>query len=72
MSRSKTTTVTKRFITTAQLRHRWGDCSHMMIERGLASDPTFPKPVKLGGGRLRFWALDQVEAYERGKAAAAS
>ena len=56
--------VTKRFLTTAQLRSRWGGCSHMFIERRLASDPTFPKPVKLGG-RLRLWDVDQVEAYER-------
>jgi predicted DNA-binding transcriptional regulator AlpA len=56
--------VTKRFLTTAQLRSRWGGCSHMFIERRLASDPAFPKPLKLGG-RLRLWDVDQVEAYER-------
>jgi hypothetical protein len=56
--------VTKKFLTTAQLRSRWGDCSHMFIERRLMSDPTFPKPVKLGG-RLRLWDVDQIEVYER-------
>jgi hypothetical protein len=56
--------VTKQFITTAQLRKRWGDCSHMFVERRLMSDPTFPKPVKLGG-RLRLWDLDEVDSYER-------
>ena len=54
----------KKFIGTAQLRSRWNDCSHMFIERRLKSDPTFPKPVKLGG-RLRLWDVDQIEAYER-------
>jgi predicted DNA-binding transcriptional regulator AlpA len=56
--------VTKQFITTAQLRDRWAGVSHMFIERRLASDPTFPRPVKLGG-RLRLWDVDQIEAYER-------
>jgi hypothetical protein len=53
-----------KYLGTAQLRERWASCSHMYIERRLASDPTFPKPVKLGG-RIRLWVLDQIEAYER-------
>ena len=60
----------KEFIRTAQLRKRWGGCSHMFVERRLKSDPTFPKPVKLGG-KLRLWDLDEVEAYERRFVAAA-
>ena len=56
--------VTKKFLTTAQLRERWGSCSHMFIERRLAGDPGFPQPIKLGG-RMRLWDVDEVEAYER-------
>ena len=54
----------KRFLTAAQLQERWGGCSHMFIERRLAGDPRFPRPVKLGG-RLRFFPLDEIEEYER-------
>ena len=57
---------TKRFLTTSQLRERWGDCSHMFIERRLKSDPTFPRPVKFGD-RIRFFALDAIEDYERSR-----
>jgi len=55
---------TKRFLTTKQLRERWGGCSHMLIERRLKSDPRFPRPVQFGK-RWRLWAEDEVEAYER-------
>jgi predicted DNA-binding transcriptional regulator AlpA len=37
----------------------------MFIERRL-KDPKFPQPIKLGG-RIRFFALDQIEAYERSR-----
>jgi predicted DNA-binding transcriptional regulator AlpA len=56
----------KKFITVPQLRTRWGNCSHMFVERLLASDPKFPRPVKLGS-RVRFFALDEIEAYERSR-----
>jgi predicted DNA-binding transcriptional regulator AlpA len=55
---------TDKYLTAIQLRQRWGGCSHMFIERRLASDPDFPRPIKLGG-RKRLFALDQVEKYER-------
>jgi predicted DNA-binding transcriptional regulator AlpA len=57
---------TKKYLTLNQLRERWGNCSHMFVERRLKSDPTFPKPMKLDG-RVRLFALDAIEAYERSK-----
>jgi predicted DNA-binding transcriptional regulator AlpA len=55
----------KRYLTTAQLRERYGSVSHMWIERRLQKDPTFPRPVKLGGSALRMFDLNQIEAWER-------
>jgi predicted DNA-binding transcriptional regulator AlpA len=55
----------------AQLRERYGDVSHMWIERRLKRDPTFPRPVKLGGSSLRMFDLDQLEQWERACAVAA-
>jgi hypothetical protein len=60
----------KKFITVPQLRERWGSCSHMFIERLLKSDPCMPRPMKLGG-RIRFFAVDEIERYERSKVHAA-
>jgi predicted DNA-binding transcriptional regulator AlpA len=55
------------YITTRQLRHRYGGVSHMWIERRLVDDPEFPKPVYLGA--RRFWALAAIEVWERTRAA---
>jgi hypothetical protein len=51
------------YIGAAQLRARYGGVSHMWIERKLQSDPAFPKPKYFG--RLRFWAIAELEKYER-------
>ena len=61
----------KVYLTSTQLRARYGGRSHMWIERRLKADPNFPKPTTFGTGRLRFWDLDEVEAYERACAAEA-
>jgi predicted DNA-binding transcriptional regulator AlpA len=55
------------FITSRQLRNRYGGVSHMWIERRLVGDPEFPKPVYFGA--RRFWALLAIEAWERTRAA---
>jgi hypothetical protein len=57
----------KRYLTVNMLRERWGDCSHMLIERKLRDDPTFPRYIKVGKARL--FDEDDVEAYERAAAA---
>ena len=56
------------YLTSNQLRARYGDRSHMWIERRLkdASNP-LPKPIYIG--RLRFWLLADIEAWERHLAA---
>jgi predicted DNA-binding transcriptional regulator AlpA len=56
------------YITTRQLRDRYGGVSHMWIERRMAADLGFPKPVYFGA-RRRFWALADLEAWERATAA---
>jgi hypothetical protein len=38
-----------------QLRARYGDVSHMWIERKLANDPTFPRPVYIS--TRRYWRV---------------
>jgi predicted DNA-binding transcriptional regulator AlpA len=58
----------KTYLTAMQLRKRYGGRSHMWIERRLLSDPTFPRPAYFG--RFRFWALDEIEAWERAAIAA--
>ena len=55
------------YITTRQLRLRYGGVSHMWIERRLADDPEFPKPVYFGA--RRFWPVTAVERWERTRAA---
>ena len=61
--------VATQFLTMAQLRQRWGDCSHMFIERKLKDDPTFPRPYRLGEGARphRMWSIDEISAYERSR-----
>jgi predicted DNA-binding transcriptional regulator AlpA len=55
----------KQYLTAAQLRARYGGVSHMWVVRRLRYDPTFPRPIKLGGSLIRMWALDEIEAWER-------
>ena len=52
------------YITTAQLRQRYGNLSHMWVERKLRNDPEFPRPVCFGSS-FRFFKLADVEDYER-------
>lgn len=56
------------FISASQLRARYGNVSHMWVERRLQNDPAFPKPKYFG--RLRFWSIAELEQYERNAAAA--
>jgi hypothetical protein len=54
------------YVSSKQLRTRYGGRSHMWIERLLKADPDFPKPIYIG--RLRFWKLPELETWERTKA----
>lgn len=51
------------FINTRQLRKRYGDVSHMWVERRKKDDPTFPKPVYFG--TRRYWNVRALEVWER-------
>jgi hypothetical protein len=52
-----------RFIGTRELQRRYGNISHMTVERRLAKDPSFPRPIKFG--HLRMWKISELENYER-------
>ena len=60
----------KRYLKMPDLRKRWGNCSHMTIESRLASDPDFPRPMRLTPGSPRLWDEDEIAAYERSKVVA--
>jgi predicted DNA-binding transcriptional regulator AlpA len=51
------------WITTNQVLARYGGMSQMWLHRKLENNPSFPKPVKFG--RLKFWRLSSLEAYEQ-------
>jgi hypothetical protein len=51
------------FINRRQLQARYGNISHMTIERKLTGDPDFPRPTFFGA--QRFWKISELEAYER-------
>jgi predicted DNA-binding transcriptional regulator AlpA len=55
------------FIDASQLLARFGGRSHMWLVRLLVRDPTFPRPVKIG--KLRFFRIDDLTAWERTQAA---
>jgi hypothetical protein len=55
------------WLSTRQVRDRYGGVSAMWVERRLQSDPRFPRPKKFG--RLRFFELSRLEEYERAIAA---
>ena len=41
----------ERFIGIRHVERRYGNVSHMTIERRLESDPAFPKPIRFGHQR---------------------
>jgi predicted DNA-binding transcriptional regulator AlpA len=55
------------WISAPQLCARYGGLSHMWLARMLKRDPTFPRPTKFG--RLRFFRVDELVAWERAAAA---
>jgi len=57
----------KQYVTGRQLRERYGGRSEMWLARIMRADADFPRPIVIG--RYRFWALDQIESYERDVAA---
>lgn len=55
------------FISAPQLLARYGGRSHMWLVRVLERDQTFPRPVYVG--RLRFFPVAELAAWERKTAA---
>ena len=54
-----------RFLTTRQVRARYGDASEMWIWRRLQDASGFPKPMEICG--RRFWKLSDLIAWERSR-----
>jgi hypothetical protein len=59
------------FLTAPQVCQRYGNRSHMWLERLLVSDPSFPRPAKFGQKKnsWRFFKLAELEQWERTKTA---
>jgi len=55
------------YIDAPQLLARFGGRSHMWLVRLLERDKSFPRPVKIG--RLRFFKIAELTAWERTTAA---
>lgn len=66
MANSTTITDENTFVQMAQLRARY-HVSHMWVERRLADDPTFPKPMYIA--KRRFWRQADIVTWERSQAA---
>ena len=49
-------------IPAAQVREHFGGVSDMWIHRRLHDDSEFPRPLYIG--RLRFWRLSELVAWE--------
>jgi predicted DNA-binding transcriptional regulator AlpA len=47
----------------AEVKKRYGGCSSMWVERRLANDPNFPRPIHIA--RRRFWRLGELVAWEQ-------
>jgi predicted DNA-binding transcriptional regulator AlpA len=54
------------FLTSAQVRARYGGVSDMWIHRRILTDAEFPRPTYYG--RRRFWRIDELDAYDLKKA----
>ena len=54
----------ERFLPSTAVCARYGGRSAMWLHRTLTTDPAFPRPVYLGRGRLRFWRLSELVAWE--------
>lgn len=53
------------YLNAGQVRARYGSCSHMFLIRRM-QDSGFPAPTYFG--RLRFWRLSDLEAWEQKQA----
>jgi predicted DNA-binding transcriptional regulator AlpA len=58
------------FLTSAQVRQRYGGASDMWLHRRLRDGSGFPKPMLVEG--RRFWRISELEAWERARAKASA
>jgi predicted DNA-binding transcriptional regulator AlpA len=52
------------FLTSSQVRARYGHVSHMWLFRKMR-DAGFPAPVRFGGNSRRYWKREDLEKWER-------
>jgi predicted DNA-binding transcriptional regulator AlpA len=55
------------YLSAPQVCQRYGGVSAMWLARKLQGDATFPRPVYFG--RLRFFKIEELVAWERARAA---
>ena len=53
----------ERLLSSVEMRRRFGDASHMFLERQLARDPTFPRATYIAG--RRYWRLPSSSCAAR-------
>jgi predicted DNA-binding transcriptional regulator AlpA len=58
--------MTTKYLTSTEVRARYG-VSRMWVHRKITL-AGFPRGVHLGGGKLLFWRLDEVERWEENEA----
>jgi predicted DNA-binding transcriptional regulator AlpA len=54
----------KKYLRVNPLRARYGGVSDMWITRKMRDDD-FPQPHYLGGGRDRYWRIDELDQWDR-------
>jgi hypothetical protein len=52
----------RHYLTSGQVRERYGNRSDMWLWRKLKYDPKFPRPMVTG--RLRLWDEDKLDQYD--------
>ena len=51
------------WLTSNQVRERYGNVSHMWLWRNVRNNPAFPKPTYFG--RLMMFSVVELDAYDR-------
>jgi hypothetical protein len=68
--RGSTDDLGDRFLTSAQVKKRYGGVSDMWLHRRLRDGSGFPQPMIIE--TRRFWKLSELEAWERERAKASA
>ena len=54
----------RHYLTSAQVRERYGGRSGVWLWRKLRYDATFPRPLVTGNSKLRLWDEEALDAYD--------